>query len=194
MNYIALDMEWNQPVSRQKMIKCPIKFAGEIIQIGAVKINEQMEVIDTFNTYVKPVFYPKMNRSVEQLTSITDEELAIGMKFPDAIEEFHEWCGEESILLTWGPSDIYTLEDNLIMHNMSYDWIPEYYDAQMIFDDQIMEENRCFSLDYAVYYLGIQGNQGHDALNDAMDTASVIQKLDIKNWIKEEIEYQQSAS
>ena len=40
MNYIVLDMEWNQANSYAEMVKDPIMLTGEIVQIGAVKLDE----------------------------------------------------------------------------------------------------------------------------------------------------------
>ena len=39
MNYVVLDLEWNQPLSPQRMIRKPIRLSGEIVQCGAVKID-----------------------------------------------------------------------------------------------------------------------------------------------------------
>lgn len=55
MNYIVLDLEWNQPVSNRRIVKTPIRLAGEIIQIGAVKLDENLKTIDTFEVMVAPV-------------------------------------------------------------------------------------------------------------------------------------------
>ena len=51
---IVLDLEWNQPFSMRSMITTPVRLHGEIIQIGAVKLNEQLEIVDTFKVMVKP--------------------------------------------------------------------------------------------------------------------------------------------
>ena len=44
MNYIVIDLEWNQPLSPQRMIREPFNLGGEIIQIGAVKIDNLQEL------------------------------------------------------------------------------------------------------------------------------------------------------
>ncbi len=51
MNYIIFDLEFNQGYNNQIEIKCPF----EIIQIGAIKLNEDFTTIDTFNALVKPL-------------------------------------------------------------------------------------------------------------------------------------------
>ena len=51
MNYIVLDLEWNQsPTGKEDEIKT-IPF--EIIEIGAVKLNEQQEILDQFSEMIK---------------------------------------------------------------------------------------------------------------------------------------------
>ena len=39
VNYIVLDLEWNQPLSPQRRIRDTFNLSGEIIQFGAVKID-----------------------------------------------------------------------------------------------------------------------------------------------------------
>lgn len=189
MKYIVLDLEWNIPEHRNRLVKEPIVLHGEIIQIGAVMLNEQMEEIGSFEAKIRPEFYKRINRKIEELTGITDKDLENALLFTDAINNFKNWCGEDSILLTWGPCDVQMLEDNLIMYDMDYRWIPEDFDAQLMFDFQETMEDRNYSLDYAVYYFGIRGIKAHDALNDARDTATVIRKLDLDDFLREEREW-----
>lgn len=189
MKYIVLDLEWNIPEHRNRLVKEPIVLHGEIIQIGAVMLNEQMEEIGSFEAKIRPEFYKRINRKIEELTGITDKDLENALLFTDAINNFKNWCGEDSILLTWGSCDVQMLEDNLIMYDMDYRWIPEEFDAQLMFDFQETMEDRNYSLDYAVYYFGIRGIKAHDALNDARDTAAVIRRLDLDDFIREEREW-----
>lgn len=85
MHYIIIDLEWNQPLSKRQMIKTPFKLRGEIIQIGAVKVDEQMQTIDTFNVIIKPKHYTKMHKNVAELTDTIDAQLAEGIPFKEAI-------------------------------------------------------------------------------------------------------------
>ena len=69
---------------------------------------------------------------------------------------------------------------------MDYSWIPEEFDAQLMFDFQETMEDKNYSLDYAMYYFNLKGIKAHDALNDARDTAAGIRKLDLNDFIREE--------
>ena len=114
MNYIVLDMEWNQPwpgsPSARKVL--PVAIRGEIIQIGAVRVTEDRAVADEFQIMIKPKFYRSLNRRVSKLTGIKESRLkAEGVPFPDAMEQFRSWCGDDVVFLTWGFDDIGILKE-----------------------------------------------------------------------------------
>ena len=116
MNYIVLDMEWNQPwpgsPSAKKVL--PVHIRGEIIQIGAVRVTEAQEVTDEFQIMIKPKYYRHLNRRVSKLTGIKESRLKEeGVPFAYAMEQFQQWCGEDIVFLTWGFDDIGILRENL---------------------------------------------------------------------------------
>jgi hypothetical protein len=47
MQFIVLDLEWNQPLSPQRMVRDPFKLSGEIIQFGAVKIDSLKDLLES---------------------------------------------------------------------------------------------------------------------------------------------------
>lgn len=82
-SYIVLDLEWNQPMSGQEIITRPFRFDSEIIEIGALKLNNRFEEMSEFKSFVRPVFYPAMNGHVVQLTKIRPQELEKAPVFPE---------------------------------------------------------------------------------------------------------------
>ncbi len=185
MNYIVFDMEWNQPFSKETAIQSPIYLSGEIIQIGAIKLNEKAEAIDCIDLLVAPTFYKKLHYRIKKMTGITKEDLQGKKNFKEAVKEFREWCGTDCLLLSWGYDDIQQLRDNLLMHDMEEDWLPPCLNLQGIFNHQIAHENRQFSLEYAMEQLNIIPSlQVHNAFNDAIYTARVARCLDLKEGIR----------
>ena len=81
MNYIILDMEWNQAMDRAHTVQEPVLLRGEIIQIGAVKCDENFNLVDKLKINVAPKYYRKMNRHVEKITGITSAMLAKGCRW-----------------------------------------------------------------------------------------------------------------
>lgn len=166
MNYIVLDLEWNQLVSAKSMVRTPVSLYGEIIQIGAVKLDENYHILDTFKIMVPPKHYRKMYKKVTKLTKITTEDLQYGFPFPVAFKYFKKWCGDEFAFLTWGPDDVGILNDNMVLHKLDTALIPNTYNIQVIFDNQITQEKRQVSLSYAMEKLGEPALEAHDALHD----------------------------
>ncbi len=180
MQYIVLDLEWNQALSRDSMRHKGIKIYGEIIQIGAVRLDSKLKPADTIRLNVAPKYYKKMHWSVAKLTGISTKSLSAGLPFPEALEQFMKWCGKDPVFLTWGPDDMPMLRDNMKLHNISTRNLPESFDLQKIFAREIMGEKRQFSLADAMNQLHITTEKpAHDALNDALSTAAVCGKLDL---------------
>ena len=77
MDYIVLDMEWNQPWPGSPSSKKPAGSAirGEIIQVGAVRVLEDGTVADEFQVMVRPKVYRHLNRRVSKLTGIKETRL-----------------------------------------------------------------------------------------------------------------------
>lgn len=183
MNYIVLDLEWNQPFDLRRMKRKPFFLHGEIIQIGAVKTDENFHMLDTFKIMVTPKYYTKMNKRVSRITRITNEDLQYGFPFPSALKYFRKWCGEDFAFFTWGSDDLQMFRENMMLHKMDTSWLPDTYNLQIIFDDQISKENRQISLEDAMEKIGEEALIAHDALNDARNTVRICQYLDIKRGI-----------
>ena len=193
MDYIVLDMEWNQPwpgsPSARKVL--PVQIRGEIIQIGAVRVTEDEQVLDEFQVLVKPKFYRSLNRRVSKLTGIKESRLkAEGIPFAEAIERFRAWFGEDVVLLTWGFDDITILRENLQLHQLPWDWVDRWYNVQMMFNAQTDGSTSQKALKTAMEIFGIEATRpAHDALGDAYHTALICAKLDLKKGM---VEYEQA--
>ena len=193
MNYIVMDMEWNQPwpgsPSAKKVL--PVQIRGEIIQIGAVRVTEDQQVTDEFQIMIKPKYYRHLNRRVSKLTGIKESQLREeGVPFPEAIEQFNQWCGEDIVFLTWGFDDIGILRENLQLFELNTDFTEKWYNAQMIFNAQTDGSNSQKALKTAMEIFGIEATRpAHDALGDAYHTALICARLDLK---KGAVEYDEA--
>ena len=189
MNYIVLDMEWNQPwpgsPSARKVL--PVAIRGEIIQIGAVRVTEEQFVTDEFQVLIKPKYYRHLNRRVSKLTGIKEARLKEeGIPFPEAMEQFRAWCGEDIVFLTWGFDDIGILRENLRLFGLAEDWTEKWYNAQMIFNAQTDGSTAQKALKTAMEMFSIEATRpAHDALGDAYHTALICAMLDLKKGAAE---------
>ena len=189
MNYIVLDMEWNQPwpgsPSAKKVL--PVHIRGEIIQIGAVRVTEDQAVTDEFQVMIKPKYYRHLNRRVSKLTGIKESRLKEeGVPFAYAMEQFRAWCGEDIVFLTWGFDDIGILRENLQLHGLETDWTEKWYNAQMIYNAQTDGSTAQKALKTAMAEMEIEATRpAHDALGDAYHTALICARLDLKKGAQE---------
>ena len=106
MNYTILDLEWNSVFSPRLS-----GYFNEIIQFGAVKLDESLKLTDTFSTFVLPSEGKQLTELVMQLTNIRNEDLQSGLPFLEAFHRFTGFLGN-SVLMTWGTCDVRELIHN----------------------------------------------------------------------------------
>ncbi len=86
MDYVIFDLEWNQcPYGKEK--ENP-KLPFEIIEIGAVKMDGERNVVGTFHRIVKPVVYQHLHHRTREVVGLTEEDLQNGIPFAQAVQEF----------------------------------------------------------------------------------------------------------
>ena len=189
MNYIVLDMEWNQPwpgsPSAKKVL--PVQIRGEIIQIGAVRVTEDQQVADEFQVLIRPKYFRRLNRRVSKLTGIKESRLKEeGVSMEEAMASFRRWCGEGVTFLTWGFDDITILRENLQLYGLDDSWTGTWYNAQMMFNAQTDGSTAQKALKTAMEMFGIEATRpAHDALGDAYHTALICARLDLKKGTSE---------
>ncbi len=186
MQYVVLDLEWNQAMSAKSSVynRLPIHLRGEIIQIGAVKLNDDMTPGEEFQVDVKPVYFRKMHFKVKKLTGIDSERLKDAGGFVEAMEAFRAWCGDGCTFLTWGFDDKAILEQNIIIHDLDWDWIAGWMNLQLVYNAQVGGDRSQKSLQSAMEHFGIEQTRvAHDALGDAYNTALVCSHLDMESGV-----------
>ena len=187
MQYIVLDMEWNQAWPGSSAARAMPGLHGEIIQIGAVRLLEDQTVADEFQILVRPRFFRRLNKMISTLTGIKEARLkAEGVPFPEAVARFQDWCGGEAVFLAWGCDDAGIMRDNLRVHRLPDDWTARWYNALMIFNAQTDGSSSQRALKTAMEMLDIPTSRpAHDALGDAYHTALICAKLNLERGIEE---------
>jgi len=187
MNIIVVDLEWNQAMSSKSSVfnKLPIHLGGEIIEIGAVKLTEDLLPGEEFTIDVKPVYFRRMHYKVKKITGFDKERLAHGVSFPEAMEQFRAWCGDDVTFVTWGCDDQRIMEQNIIIHDLDWDWIADWINLQLIYNLQTGGDKNQKSLASAMEHFEIEQTRvAHDALGDAYNTALVASRLDMREGLR----------
>lgn len=179
MNYIVFDLEWNQCPYGKDREDALLPF--EIIEIGAVKLDSERNIISSFSQVVKPRVYQNLHYRTSKIVHLTKKELNNGKPFPEAVRDFFTWIGSDAEFCTWGTVDLPELQRNLSYYHM-LDLLKgpmHFLDVQKLFAVQYENTKTRRALEYAVDYFGFEKDQEfHSAYADALYTAKVLQKID----------------
>ena len=180
-NYIVFDLEWNQggSVREQELKELPF----EIVEIGAVRLNEQRQQTGEFSRLVKPQVYQEMHRVTGKLIHLTMEDLQKGDPFVQVAEDFLKWCGEDPVFCSWGTLDLTELQRNMDYYHMNLlsDGPLRYYDVQKLFSIGCEDGKSRRALEYAIDFMQLDKQHPfHRALSDAEYTAEIFARLDEK--------------
>lgn len=181
MTYIVFDLEFNQAWDCEENqspfnLKCPF----EIIQIGALKLDDSFQVVSTFDRLVKPELYKSLHPFVKQITGITMEDLTSANSFKEVFKELAQFISNDSILCMWGVGDMKELLKNIKYHNLDTSMVPRQYINIQMYASKYL---RCpkgtnVGLNNAVELLNIPlSGKFHDAFNDAYYTAEVFKRI-----------------
>lgn len=182
MSFIIFDLEFNQDMSSLENVEGKRSHSPfEIIQIGAIKLDLEFHTVDTFNRYVKPTFYTKINPFVTELTGITLEQLLSEEPFPVIYKTYLKFINEsDSIFCTWGMSDISELYRNVEDHQLSPKFLPKkVINLQPHVTSHLkLSQKKLLRLQHAVELLHIPITYVfHNALNDAFYTAEIFKNV-----------------
>jgi inhibitor of KinA sporulation pathway (predicted exonuclease) len=187
MSYVVVDFEWNQAMRSDSAVfnKLPIHLRGEIIEIGAVKLNADLTLGEEFTIDVRPAYFRQIHYKVKKLTGFDRDRLSHGVSFPEAWQKFKEFCGEGVTFLTWGCDDRGIFEQNVIIHDLDWDWIDDWVNLQLIYNVQTGGDKNQKSLAAAMEHFEIEQTRiAHDALGDAYNTALVSTHLDMEEGLR----------
>ena len=180
MNYIILDLEWNQPVNYQSAVYRRVgdRLLFEVIQIGAAKVDDKLRIVDEINILVHPTQYQTIHSRVKRMTGINEELLCDAPEFAEAMKIFEKWCGDDCVYVAWGRDDVSVLQQN--MDFVGYEGAKrKMYDLQRQYAVHIQRDGQV-ALKTAMDALSItpdESRQFHNAMDDAYYTAQVFVAL-----------------
>ena len=178
MKYIVVDLEMcNVPKSN---MTDDFKWSTEMIQIGAVMLDDNYEIIDQFMTYTQPK-YGRLTSYIERLTGITIDDLKNAPTTEEGLRDFFNWIPKDAVIVQWSENDKKQLNRELkgkkihcdINQIIQDDWL----DCQVQFTE-VMNAERIFSLQEALNISDIDYDSNlHDGLVDASNTALLFKKM-----------------
>ena len=175
MKHVVVDLEMN-PVSRE-FREVRRKLNEEVIEIGAVRLDENFQQEAEFQCYVKPEYGP-IKKHITSLTGITQAMVADKKTYAACFLDFVDWVGEEETkIYSWSMSDIKQLRSECRYKLPDFDigWLnARWVDLQQEFDDRLGLHNS-LALKHALGAMDhkFEGTQ-HTALADAINTSAIL--------------------
>lgn len=175
--YVVLDLEMCNVVGEARE---QLGTGQELIQIGAVLLDSEYNIIDHFDTLVKPE-YGKIDEKIEKLTNISQKDVEKAPTTYEALKRLSDWIPEDSTLVTWSENDTIQIDDELYYKDITipklYHYIEEYIDCQVLFSNK-MHTSRKYQLVEAVTIANVDYDENiHNAYTDAYNTALLFKKL-----------------
>lgn len=166
MYYIVFDMEFNK---------------GEIIQIGAYRLDEDFNILATFNRYIKPSIYEEIEPRITEMTQITTEQLQNEASFPEVYKDFVAFTmGTDSVFCTWSMIDLKVLFRNAKHFQVDTNLLPSHFINIQPFASLYLNQSRkkLLGLEAVTMALDITVNDVfHNALHDAYYTTMIFKKI-----------------
>ena len=184
--YVIFDLEMCKVGKNKRTDMFP--YAKELIQIGAVLMDEAYTIIDWFATYVTPQV-GALDLDIIKLTGITREKLKGAPSTAEALARFSEWIPEDAVLVEWSDNDRDQFYNELygkdIYDDKLEDLLEEIIDCQEAFGEK-MNSERQYMLSEALIIADINNysDGAHDALVDAMNTAMLFRKIKTEKEFK----------
>ena len=184
--YVVIDLEMCKVPKAMRTSK--YQWSSETIQIGAVLVDENLQIIDEFNTYVSPQF-GFIDDYIKRLTGITNADVKNAVDMKSAMSSLLEWAPENAKYVSWSESDMNQIkrelhEKNIELENMD-EIIENWIDCQKTFSAKMHEEGKNYSLKEALIAADIDFDENiHDGLVDARNTAELFIKMEKETDLK----------
>ena len=183
--YVIVDLEMCRVPRRLK--RDNFKSGCEIIEIGAVLLDDTYEIVDRFKTYVSPE-YGEVDQYIQQLTGITKADTDNAPSTKEALESFVNWLPEDAILVSWSDNDEKQIRKEVELKNLELPELEKYLDSwedcQKTFGEK-MNSPKNYRLSEALIIADIDYDENiHDGLVDAENTAMLFAKMMIEPKLK----------
>ena len=177
MSYVILDLEWNAAFYKKEQ-----RYINEIIEFGAVKVDDNFNITDTYTTLVKPKIGKRFCSRVKELTKLSIDELNEGLPFAEAVRKFTDFSAD-SVIMTWGISDIHALIENshCFFGDSRIPFLHRYCDIQEYCEKSmgLYDKSAQMGLSVCAEKLGVEfcEDEQHRAVADAVLSLKCINEL-----------------
>ena len=173
---IFIDLEMNLTDPR---LVCKRDLRNEIIEIGAVRMDEHFHPLDRFRIFVRPQYNGVIERKIYKLTGISNGAVSSAVSLTEALDALEAWCGSDGCeIYAWSTSDLCQLRKECGFKGIDsvfLDEMVQWHDFQEDFR-QMLGEAHILSLSNALHRAGLEPEGSlHDASWDAYNSARLME-------------------
>ncbi len=181
-NYTIIDLEWtswrNNYSGKFKEIEKRKKWQKkEIIQIGAIKFDDNFKIKNLLNIIVKPKFNKKLSNHIINLTSLTDEMInKEGLSFLDAYKKLIKFSKKSFVFSNGYDGKVLKINLN---YNRSRLCAIRILDIKKILKDEYLIPKKYLSSPILKTFFGYKfyPNKAHNALEDCKSVLKALKKM-----------------
>lgn len=185
MQYLVVDLEatcWSK--EEDPTLALTQAEESEIIEIGAVALDESLVPIDEFQRFVRPVRHPKLSAFCTRLTSITQQDVDIANEFDAVYAQLDAWMGGDGgaglDFVSWSCYDHRQLLHQCHVAGLARpSWSAT--DAKVEFTDWARghsSKRLRFGMARALAYLGLEAcGTAHRGIDDARSLVKIFQHI-----------------
>ncbi|MEM6631642.1 MAG: 3'-5' exonuclease [Bacteroidota bacterium] len=177
MNFIVFDLEatcWQDRKHGKQQ---------EIIEIGAVKLDDAGKISDEFCEFVQPRLHPVLSNFCKELTTIEQAVIDTAAHFPVVLNQFQQWIdlSEPYVLCSWGYYDKKQLKVDCTLHHLDKAWLAPHISVKHQYA-RIKKLNKPVGMPSALKKEGLilEGTH-HRGIDDARNIAKIF-KTQLRNW------------
>ncbi len=173
-NFLMVERPVNEFLKQNDVVVFDFETTGldyqtcEIIEIGAVKVREG-KLIETFSCFVKPK--ELISSEITQITNITNAMVKDAHPISDIIPDFYKFC-YGCVLVAYNIDFDYKFLNKAGTH-MGYKFNNRQVDALYLARKEV-KGAKTFNLKSIATRLGVNLDNAHRAINDAIATAEVL--------------------
>lgn len=173
---IFIDLEMNTTDTRLVRRK---KLKNEVIEIGAVRMDDAFHLLDRFRIFVRPQYNGVIERKIYKLTGISNGAVSDAVSLPEALDALEAWCGSDGCeIYAWSTSDLCQLRKECGFKGIDSVFLDEMVQWHDFQEDlrQMLGEKNILSLSNAMHRAGLEPEGSlHDASWDAYNSARLME-------------------
>ncbi|MBI4781674.1 MAG: exonuclease domain-containing protein [Oscillatoriophycideae cyanobacterium NC_groundwater_1537_Pr4_S-0.65um_50_18] len=179
--YLVLDLEATccnqETIQRHEM---------EIIEIGAVMVEAQsLTILDEFQTFIKPIRFPRLTEFCQSLTSITQMQVDQAPGYGEAIGLLQEWLltYPNAVFGSWGDFDRNQFKQDSKFHDVPFPIAYPHVNLKKLFSKtQKLPKRYGMAEALQLAEIDLEGTH-HRGIDDARNIAKLLPFILGRQWL-----------